>query len=91
MLKNIKPFRLIVFFISVFALSEFFEAGRLISSEMTFAHLGISVISALVFLLTLFLMGYWIYVDEKEKDNLKIKFGFYEWLYSKLSVRKTLK
>ena len=91
MLKDIKPFRFIIFFMSVIALSRFFEAGRLISSEMSFAHLGISVISALVFLLTLFLMGYWVYSDEKEKNNLKIKFGLYEWLYNKLSMRKTLK
>ena len=34
----------------------------------------------------LFVLGYWVYVDEKEKNNLRVKFSLYEWLYKKLSV-----
>lgn len=88
-MKNIKPLRLFVFFISVIALSKFFEAGRLISSELTFSHIGISILSLLAFFSSLLMMGYWVYVDEKEKNNLKIKFGLYEWLHEKLSSRGT--
>ncbi len=86
-MKNIKPLRLFVFFISVIALSKFFEAGKLISSELTLLPIGISILSLLVFISSLLMLGFWVYVDEKEKKNLKIKFGLYEWLHEKLSSR----
>ncbi len=90
-MRNIKPLRLFVFFISVIALSKFFEAGRLISSELTFSHLGISILSLLIFVSSLLMMGYWVYVDEKEKKNLRMKFGLYEWMHEKLSSRSAQK
>ena len=65
------------------ALSKFFETGRLISQEQTFAHLGESILSLVIFTFTLLLLGYWVYVDEKEKNNLRIKFALYEWFYNK--------
>ena len=84
-MKNIKLIRVFIFFVSVVSLSKFFEAGRLISSESDLSHIGTSLLSLLVFITTLFLMGYWVYSDEKEKNNLRIKFGLYEWLYGRLS------
>lgn len=85
-MKNIKLLRIFVFFVSVVALSRFFEAGRLISSELSVSHIGVSILPLLVFVSTLFFMGYWVYVEEKEKNNLRIKFGLYEWFYEKLSA-----
>ncbi|OGI18316.1 MAG: hypothetical protein A3B68_04580 [Candidatus Melainabacteria bacterium RIFCSPHIGHO2_02_FULL_34_12] len=82
-MKNIKFERIFIFLISVIALSKFFEAGRLISSEMSFINLGISVIALLIFVFTLSVMGYWVYEEEKQKNNLKIKFSLYEWMYEK--------
>ena len=76
-----KPHRLIVFLISTIALANFFEAGRVIASEGTFLHVSMSLISGLIVLFTLFILGYWIYEDEKEKGNLKHTFGLYEWMY----------
>lgn len=90
-MKNIKPLRIVIFFVSVYALSVFFEAGRLISSELNLAHVSTSLLSALVFLLTLFVMGYWVYSEEKQKNNLRIKFGLYEWFYNRFSVRGQIK
>ena len=90
-MKNIKPLRIFVFLISVVALSRFFEAGRLISSEPTFSHICGSVLSLLIFVSTLFCMGYWVYIGEKEKNNLRVKFGLYEWFYSKLSAWRSEK
>ena len=78
-MKNIKPLRLIVFFVSVFSLSQFFDAGRIIASEKTFAHFSMVIFSGFVFAASLLVMGYWIYTEEKEKNNLNIKFGLYEW------------
>lgn len=87
-MKNLKPLRIFVFCASVFALAKFFEAGRLIANEQTFSHVWLSI-SSLVFLAALFLiMGYWIYTDEKEKGNLRVKFGLYEWMYGYLKKKQ---
>jgi hypothetical protein len=84
MMKNFKPHRLVIFVVATVALANFFEAGRLISSEMTFRHVSTSVLSLLLFIFALFVLGYWVYSDEKGKNNLRVKFGMYEWLYKKL-------
>ena len=88
-MKNIKPLRLIVFLVSVIALARFFEAGRIIADEQMFAHLGMSIVSLFIFICTLLLMGYWIYIEEKEKNNLKVKFGLYEWIYKRVGGKET--
>ena len=80
-MKKFQPIRMLVFFVSVFALSKFFEAGRIIAEEKAFSHLWLSIFFALVFLFSLLVMGYWIYIEEKEKGNLRIKFSLYEWFY----------
>lgn len=90
-MKSFKPHRLIIFLIATIGLANFFEAGRLISSEMTFMHIGSSIISLFIFVSALFILGFWVYSDEKEKNNLRIKFGMYEWLYNRLSGRKLQK
>ena len=87
-MKKINIARIFIFFVSVVALSKFFEAGRLIASENTFTHLSMSIFSLLVFLFTLLVMGYWIYAEEKKKNNLRIKFKLYEWFYNKFAMRK---
>ena len=84
-MKKINLARICVFFVSVYSLSVFFEAGRLISYERTFAYLGTSIFSGLVFVLSLLLIGFWVYEEEKQKNNLRIKFGLYEWFYNKRS------
>lgn len=85
-MKKINLIRLFVFLVGTFALAKFFEAGRIIAYEKTFTHLGTSIFSLLVFLFTLLIMGYWIYKEEKEKNNLRIKFGLYEWMCKKFSA-----
>ena len=80
-MKTFHSLRLAVFALATIALAKFFEAGRLISSEMTFGYLPHSIIAFLVFIFALLALGYWIYIDEKEKNNLKHKFGLYEWFY----------
>lgn len=76
-----KPIRLLIFLFATLALAKFFEAGRLISESQTFMHVPLSFISLFMFFILLFMLGYWIYADEKEKGNLRVKFGLYEWVY----------
>ena len=80
-MKNLRPMRLIVFFAATIALAKFFEAGRMIAESQTFLHVPLSVLSFLAFVFLMLLLGYWIYADEKEKGNLRVKFGLYEWAY----------
>ena len=82
-MKKINLLRILVFCVSVYSLSVFFEAGRLIAYEKTLTHLGTSIFSGLVFVLSLLVIGFWVYSEEKQKNNLKIKFGLYEWFYNK--------
>lgn len=81
-MKKINLIRIFTFCISVYSLSVFFEAGRLIAYEKTLSHLGISVFSGLVFVTSLLFIGFWVYEEEKQKNNLRIKFGLYEWFYN---------
>ncbi len=87
-MKKINLARSIVFCLSVYSLSVFFEAGRLIAYEKTLTHLWTSIFSGFVFVLSLLLIGFWVYEEEKQKNNLKIKFGLYEWFYNKRSKLK---
>ena len=84
-MKKLSLIRLFVFVVSTVSLAAFFEAGRKIASEQTFAHVFSSVGSLFVFLLSVFILGYWVYSEEKEKNNLKFKFGLYEWIYERFS------
>lgn len=77
-MKFLNPLRLFIFVISVVALANFFEAGRLISSEQNLNHIWMSVLSFLILAFSLFVMGYLIYKDEKKKGTLKVKIKVYE-------------
>ena len=85
-MKRFNLIRALIFIISIFSLSYFFEAGRVIVNEQTFSHLWMAILSGMIFLLSLFVMGYWIYAEEKEKNNLRIRFGLYEWVYKRHKV-----
>ncbi len=87
-MKKFNLIRLLVFCLSVYSLSIFFEAGRLIAVERTFEHFTVSFISGFIFIFSLLLIGFWVYSEEKEKNNLKVKFGLYEWFYNKRSNLK---
>ena len=82
-MKRINLVRALIFIVSVFSLSYFFESGRVIADEQTFSHLWIAMVAGGIFFISLLVMGYGIYVEEKEKNNLKIKFRLYEWIYKK--------
>src|SRR3989338_5241213 len=82
-MKKLSFVRLFVFAVSTVSLASFFEAGRKITSEQTFAYVLSSLGSLFIFLFSLLILGYWVYSEEKEKNNLKIRFGLYEWIYEK--------
>ena len=80
-MKKFNLIRALIFIVSIFSLSSFFEAGRIIANEQTLSHLWTVVLSGIIFLLSLFIMGYWVYAEEKEKNNLKVNFKLFEWIY----------
>ncbi len=90
-MKMFSPIRLFVFGIAVYALSVFFEAGRLISSSQSLVYIPMIIFSVLALVSSLFVIGYWIYTEEKEKNNLANEFAPYEYIYRVLSMRKMQK
>lgn len=90
-MKMFSPIRLFVFGIAVYALSVFFEAGRLMSSSESLSFIPMIIFSVFALLSSLFIMGYWIYIEEKEKNNLANEFAPYEYIHRFISVRKMQK
>ena len=90
-MKKINIARIVLFCIATYSLSVFFEAGRLLAYEKLVIHLGTSIFSGLIFLFSLLVIGFWVYKEEKEKNNLRIKFGLYEWFYNSFVMEKTKK
>ena len=86
-MKKFHPIRLGIFLIATVALAKFFEAGRIVASEQTFVHVPLAILSFFAFIFSLLILGYWIYSEEKEKNNLRIKFGLYEWFYKKKGLK----
>lgn len=80
-MKQLKPIRLLIFFAATISLAKFFEAGRLIADDGSFAFVPMSILSLLALVFFVFVLGYWVYEDEKEKNNLRVRFGIYEWVY----------
>ena len=91
MKKYLNIGRILTFLIGVYSLSVFFEAGRLIANEQTFQHITTAVFSLLAFSFCLFVMGYWVYIEDREKNNLRVKFGLYEWVCKISQARKIRK
>ena len=91
MKKYLNIGRILIFSIGVYSLSMFFEAGRLIANEQTFQHITTAIFSLLAFSFCLFVMGYWVYVEERAKNNLRVMFGLYEWIYKVSQNRKIRK
>ncbi len=88
MMKKINIIRVIVFCVATYSLAMFFEAGRLISSDLTLKFIPMSFLSILAFIISMFVIGYWVYVEEKEKNNLAKQFGPYESVYKFFKLRK---
>lgn len=71
-----------VFIIAVMSLSEFFGGHKYLNGDSTKAMIMIPA-SMLVFLLCIFYLGYQVYKEEKEKNNLKLSFAPFEFIYGK--------
>jgi len=83
LIKKLNIARIIVFCTATYALAMFFESGRMIADDQTFKHIPMSVFSLFLLALSLFIIGYWIYFEEKEKNNLSKEFSPYEWIRRK--------
>jgi ammonia channel protein AmtB len=83
LIEKINIARIIVFSTATYALAMFFESGRMIAADQTFKYIPMSVFSLFLLALSLFIIGYWIYFEEKEKNNLGKEFGPYEWIRRK--------
>ncbi len=75
-------YKLINFSCAVVALSWFFEGWRKINESPTLPHFGILLAGSLLTLVFLGVHGYWVYVEEKLKGNLKKRVDLFERIYA---------
>lgn len=81
--KKFNIFYWISFIVATIAITEFFTAYKFFSDDPSKAWSVIAV-SLMVFLLALGHLAYSIYVEEKEKDNLRAEFEPFEKIYRAL-------
>ncbi len=72
-----------VFLLATFALSGFFNADEYFQSGDLGRGFFISALSFLLFILALIYMAYRIYAEEKQKSNLRVQWGIFEYLYAR--------
>jgi len=88
-MKKFSLIRFLVFIASTVSLAAFFEAGRKMAQSFSFVPLLSSIVSFIIVVLSILALGYWIYAEEKEKNNLRIQFGLYEWIYEQLVIARS--
>lgn len=86
-LKVKLQYRLAAFTGAVLGLSWFFEGSRQIAEAVNFSSVGYLLLGTVATVLFMGILAYWIYVEEKSKGTLKVRFGFFEKLYAKHTAR----
>ena len=80
--KTINLYYWLSFFVGVIALTEFFGGYKYIQSGETIKAAIYIPLTFLVFLISFAFMAFQIYLEEREKGNLKSEFFFFEWIIS---------
>jgi hypothetical protein len=81
----------VAFTCTVITLSWFFEGWREVSRSVTPPHVLVLVAGTTLTLVLLMVQGYWVYVEEKLKGNLRKRFGLYEKIYERFQSKKRTK
>jgi hypothetical protein len=75
------------FIASVFTLSLFFAGWREFMEQGQISGIVLLAAGVLLTLLLLFVQGYWIYFEEKDKGTLRRHVGWFESIHSFLEAR----
>lgn len=86
-LKVKLQYRLAAFTGAVIGLSWFFEGSRQLAEGVSLSSLGYLLLGTVATVIFIGILAYWIYVEEKSKGTLKVRFGFFEKLYAKHSAK----
>ncbi len=82
--------RAVAFTCTVITLSWCFEGQREISRGVTAPHVLVLVAGITLTLVLLMVQGYWVYVEEKLKGNLRKRIGLYEKIYDRSQLKKRI-
>jgi len=81
----------IVFVIATIAITEFFTAYKYIQANDPVRAFWVITLSLLAFFVSVFFMTYKIYAEEKDKDNLRMRFALFEMVYAFFNRAKLTK
>jgi|AGTN01.3.fsa_nt_gi hypothetical protein len=82
-LKVKLQYRLLAFAGAVLGLSWFFEGSRQIAEAVNFSSVGYLLLGTFATVVFMGILSFWIYVEEKSKGTLKVRFGLFEKIYAK--------
>jgi hypothetical protein len=85
--KKINILFYVNFVIATIAITEFFTSNKYFAVGNDTKGYVVLVVSLVILALSLFIMAYQIYSEEKEKDNLRVSFAPFEFLY-RLSLER---
>lgn len=89
-LKVKLQYRLAAFSGAVLGLSWFFEGSRQLAEGISFSSVGYLLLGTVATVIFIGILAYWIYVEEKSKGTLKVRFGLFERLYAKHTAKQQL-
>lgn len=75
------------FAVATIAITKFFTSHKYFTEGNSLMGYNVVIVSLFFFVVSCFFMAFEIYAEEKEKNNLRVSFPVFEFLYRKLKVK----
>lgn len=85
--KKFKPVYWLVFLVAIISISELFGGHKYLDGASSIKALIMIPTTMMVFLACMFYLSYQVYAEEKERDNLKVSFAPFEYIYKKWGTK----
>ena len=76
------------FIVATVAITEFFTSNKYFATGDSVRGYLVLSVSALIFLMSLCLMAFQIYSEEKEKNNLRVGFRLFDAVHALLNAKR---
>lgn len=90
MMAEKKKFNLpfyVAFIIATIGITKFFTSHHYFTAGDSIMGYTVVVVSLLAFFLSCFYMAFVVYCEEKEKDNLRVNWSIFEYLYKRFKAK----
>jgi hypothetical protein len=77
----------IAFVVATIAVTKFFTSHKYFTAGNDLMGYNIVIVSLFFLFSSCFYMAFEIYAEEKEKNNLRVNFSVFEFMYKKLKVK----